>query len=550
FVDFSWLNNIGHRHLNYYLPLYLRYVSFIKPLFITAGSFLFISLLFKNQIIALYETNVIKPELGLTIFLIVIFVILVLVAYLPFHNYPYSMDEYNYLYQAKIFSEGKLFLEVPEIYQPFKEMYMILMDNKLFSKYPPGFPLILSLGVLLNISGVINPFIAAITLVIIFYFVRSFIRTKYAMLTVGLLATTPYFIAHSASYFAHPTALLMTSLIFLLVRRYEITPKDSCLPLVGLCSGYFFLTRPLDAFCTIVPAYLYLAYILHKRRNLNKIIYSISTFTVVFILFLIYNYVLTGKISIATYPIVTREFRIVDPSSAGFVSNLISISNCYINTAVQYLPTLLVTYLLVPCALFMPLFALFGIFKFKSKWKWVLLSNCLLLILLYNFHPGLGWPQYGARYYYSGLFSMATLSVFAFKHVIELLKNKEVIFQLFVLVFCTHLVFSVTAIWQYSYRFKIQLAVREDIIKNCPPKSILLLNPGACNRSNSTYLRIAGPFVPLVDAKRNPFMETSRLIDVNDERSHKPILRIDEIRSHFPDHSVCYYNYDILKTSE
>ena len=299
FFDFSWLNNLGYKHLNYNLPIYLKYVSFIKPLFIITGSYVFFVLLFKNRLIKLYQACKIKPEIFLIVFLFFLFIFLGFVAYVPFKDYPYSIDEYNFLYQAKIYSQGRLYLEVPETYKPFVESYMILRDGKLFSKYPPGFPLILSIGVLLNHPGLTNPLIATTTLFILFCFVKSFLGSKYGLLSVILMASTPYFIAYSASYYSQPTALLLTVLIFLLVRKYEITHKNLYLPFIGFFAGYSFLTRPLDSFCVVVPAYAYLTYVMYKDKRLRKIIYPIFTFAIVFALFLLYNYILIGKITIA-----------------------------------------------------------------------------------------------------------------------------------------------------------------------------------------------------------------------------------------------------------
>lgn len=547
FVDFSWLNNLGYKHLNYNLPIYLRYVSFIKPLSIITGSFLLFIFLFKNQFIKLYQKQKFKPEILLIVFMFFIFVTLSFVAYVPFKDYPYSMDEYNFLYQAKIFSQGKLFLEVPESYKPFVEQYMILRDNKLFSKYPPGFSLLLSIGVLLNHPGLINPLIAVTTLFVLFCFVRSFLGSKYGLLAVILMSTTPYFIAYSASYYTHPTALLLTTLIFFLVRKYEIARKDLYLPVIGFLAGYSFLTRPLDSFCAVVPAYAYLTYVMYKDKSLRKITYPIFTFAIVFALFLVYNYILIGRISMAVYPIVSGEFKVIDSHSTGVVSNMVSISSSYIANGIKCLPKLLVRYLLVPCAFFVPLFAIFGFFNFRSKWKWVLLSNYLMLILLYNFHHGLGWPSYGARYYYSGFVSIAVLAAVASKPLIEMLRNKKLIYHFLALVLCTHLIFSVTAIWEYSYRFKISKEIREDLIKNCPAGSIVILNnPTASTPSNTNPLRIAN-FLDLVDAQRNPFMDTSRLITIKDERLRIPRLNLSEIKSNFPNHSICYYNFDILR---
>lgn len=547
FVDFSWLNNIGYKHLNYNLPIYLKYVSFIKPLFIITGSFLFFAFLFKNQLIKLYQTCKIKPEIFLIVFLLFIFVFLGFVAYVPFKDYPYSMDGYNFLYQAKIFSQGKLYLEVPETYKPFVESYMLLRDGKLFSKYPPGFPLILSIGVLLNHPGLTNPLIATTTLFIIFCLVKSFLGSKYGLLSVILMATTPYFIAYSASYYTHPTALLLTALIFLLVRKYEITRKDLYLPFIGFLAGYSFLTRPLDSFCVVVPAYAYLAYIMYKGKILRKITYPICTFAIVFALFLAYNYILIERISIAAYPIVHGEFRVIDPDATDLFSNIVNISRYYIANGIKYLPKLLSIHFLVPCAIFIPLFAIFGFFNFRSKWKWVLLSNFIMLILLYNFHKSLGWPLYGTRYYYSGFASVTTLAAVASKRLIEMLRNEKLIYHFFTLVLCTHLVFSTTAIWKYSFRFNIWMDIKEDIINHCPADSIvILMNPSALKPFNSNRLRITS-FVNLWDAQRNPFMGTSRLVAIKDEHLNIPRLNLPEIKSNFPNHSICYYNYDFLR---
>ncbi|MEW6600302.1 MAG: glycosyltransferase family 39 protein, partial [Nitrospirota bacterium] len=497
------------------------------------------------------------------ILLILIFIALGYIAYIPFHNYPFCMDEYNYLYQAEIFSMGKIFIEVPDRFRPFVETYVLLKDDRLFSKYPPGFPLILSLGVLLNISGIINPLVALITLIILYSFATTFCDTKYGLLAVILMSTTPYFLAYSASYFSQPTALLLTAIIFFLVRKFEITSRDSYLPLLGFFSGFLFLTRPLDAFCAMMPAYLYLSYILFKKNSLNKILYPILTFMVIFTLFLTYNYFLIGKISIATYPIVEGEFKIVDPDANGFFQNLRSISKEYFMNGIKYIPGLLTQYLLIPAGLFVPLLAIFGFFKFRSPWKWVLISNYLMLILFYNFHHGYGWPLYGARYYYSGFFSMVVFAVISSKIIIETLKNKAYVFYLLTFVLGVHIILTFTLFNEYSYRFDIRKSFREEVKRECPDNSIIVLSRNntfntlssekACQNydfrttgkdkispvANERMCKSKVKFVNADDEKRNPFMSSSQLITINDK-----YLNLEQIRSDFPNRSICIYEYD------
>ena len=124
-------------------------------------------------------------------------------------------------------------------------------------------------------------------------------------------------------------------------------------------------------------------------------------------------------------------------------------------------------------------------------------------------------------------------------------KNKKLIFYFLTLVLCTHCVFSLIAVREYSYRFKIRLAIEEDIKNKYPENSIIILNPKAVeNPVKPNCLRIAS-FVDLEDAMRNPFMNTSRLITLNDRR-----LDLNQIKSHFPNHSIYYYDYGILDDFE
>jgi 4-amino-4-deoxy-L-arabinose transferase-like glycosyltransferase len=517
-----------------------KYIGLHNVTLIIIGCFLSFAMLFEKHSIKLYEKYIVKPKTILLVLLVLIFISLGIISYFTFHNFPYSYDEYNYLYQANIYSQGKLFIEVPEIFRPFKELYMILKDNKLFSKYPPGFPIILTFGVLLNISGIINPLIAALTLIILYYFTKSFLGPKYGLLSVIIVSTTPYFLGYSASYYSQPTALLFTALIFLLVRRYELTSNKNYLFLIGLASGYSFMTRPLDSFCALVPSYLYLIYILiYKKEKLRNVSIPILTFSMLFALFISYNYFLIGKISIATYPIVEGEFKIVDPNARGFLQNIYSIGMGYINNGIRFIPRLLYKFFLVHTGFFIPLFAIFGIFNFKSKWKWVLIANFLMLIIFYNFHNGPGWPQYGARYYYSGFISLAILATASFKQLIENLNKKNQVMYLVVFILCVNFVFSYILFSDYSYRFKIKLALIENIKKKCPDNSIVILDRNIDNSVKPDCPRKVS-LLDLGSEKRNMFMNTPRLITYN---SH---LDLSQIKSHFPNHSICNYNYRIL----
>lgn len=518
------------------------YIGVYTTSLIIAGTFWSLSLIFQKQIVRFYEKCKVKQKTVLPIVFVLIFIILGLISYLSFKNFPYSMDEYNYLYQAKIFSHGKLFIDnVPENLRPFKEVYMVLKDNKLFSKYPPGFPLILTIGVLLNIPGLINPLIAVIALIIFYLFIKTFLGSNYGLLAVITVSTTPYFLGYSASYYSQPTALLLTVLIFLMLRKYELTSKENYLYLLGLASGFLFMTRPLDSFCAIVPAFVYLLYILYNKENLKIIGYPVITFGIVSALFLTYNYFLVGKITIAPYPVFENEFRIIDPNADNFIQNVFSITRGYINNGIENIPTLFYRYFLIHTGVFIPFFAIFGLFFFKSKWKWILVFNFLMLVIFYNFVGGLGWPQYGARYYYSGFFSLALLSTVFLKEIIEKFKSKNYTVYLLTFVLCIHFLFSINLINDYSYGCKVKLAITEDIKKKCQDNSIVILDMKDNNPTKPDCSRKLS-FFRLGSEKRNMFMNTSQLITTIED----PYLDLPKIKAYFPNHSICYYNYGTL----
>ncbi|GAH24087.1 unnamed protein product, partial [marine sediment metagenome] len=109
----------------------------------------------------------------------------------------------------------------------------------------------------------------------------------------------------------------------------------------------------------------------------------IATFAILFAFFLLYNFNLTGTISIATYPIAEGEFKVVDREAAGVVDNMLSIIHGWVDNGRKNIRTLLGEYFLVPTGIFIPIAALLGLIVFKDKWRWVLLANFALLVLLY-----------------------------------------------------------------------------------------------------------------------------------------------------------------------
>jgi hypothetical protein len=87
-------------------------------------------------------------------------------ALVSLRDFPDSGDEYAYMISAQLFSEGRLWVPSPEPREFFRQNHVI-NDGHYYGKYPPGWPLILSLGVLLKAPWLINPLCGMLTLVLI-----------------------------------------------------------------------------------------------------------------------------------------------------------------------------------------------------------------------------------------------------------------------------------------------------------------------------------------------------------------------------------------------
>ena len=102
-----------------------------------------------------------------------------LVHFLLAQRFPLSGDDYSYLYQAKLFASGKLSAEDP-IYNPSLPFYGCIETYCLrdyqghrFSKYPPGWPALLAVGVKLGVPWLVDPLLGALLIFLILNYVEQ-----------------------------------------------------------------------------------------------------------------------------------------------------------------------------------------------------------------------------------------------------------------------------------------------------------------------------------------------------------------------------------------
>lgn len=164
---------------------------------------------------------------------------------------PHHIDECAYIFQAKIFAAGMLTAPPPPLPEFFNLDNVIMTDDKWYSQYPPGFPLVLSIGQLLNVPWVINPLLSGLNLVLIYKIAKSITSAAVAKTAVGLAATSPLLLLLGSSYMSH--ILCTTSILAMCFFALEAGEKKRIYlsAMAGLCGAVGILVRPYTMLCVV-----------------------------------------------------------------------------------------------------------------------------------------------------------------------------------------------------------------------------------------------------------------------------------------------------------
>lgn len=174
-----------------------------------------------------------------------------------FERVPHLEDEVAYLFQAKVFARGQITAPLIEpsgaYWQPF-----VIDDTARgvrFGKYPPGWPLLLGIGVMLGLPAVVNAALAALNVAIVYRIGRDAFSEMAGVYAAALLAFSPMALLLNATLMAHTAGLLCASLfIWAYLRMSRADPRRWTWGLAGgLSLGLLAATRPLSAVAVALP---------------------------------------------------------------------------------------------------------------------------------------------------------------------------------------------------------------------------------------------------------------------------------------------------------
>lgn len=469
-----------------------------------------------------------NPALWLAALALLVFLLTRWIAQEVFLSYPATMDEYNFYYQAHIFARGERFLQVPEAAWPLFEHYMLYHDGRLFTKYHPGFPAVLSIFVRLGIPDIANPLLSALTLCILCLTVRHAVGWPAAFCTALIFATNIYFLGYGSSFYAHPLSLLLGSIQLYCARAWLTSHRSMWLLLGGVTGGAACWVRPVDA---LVITAAFASCIL--KKNMRVTLRHIALLTGPAFLLCMglfgYNWLLTGCFCMANYETITTfEFFIYDTSAPDWLSGMQRVFDVYAYGMRHYMSALFIYHWLPYVGIGLAGLSMLGLYHERSRTGIFCLTYIALTVLLYNFHVSPGYPIYGARYWYLFIAPLFILVARGCAFLGSKLTPAAASLLLAGLIGCQ--IFQLhedTAV--YANRAQVRQQLQTDIYEQCPEGSLVSIVRK--NLHGWPY------YIFLDDVKRNPFQQGYHLYVYQGDAT-------DELRALLPDYTDCTYNLD------
>ncbi len=277
-------------------------------------------------------SKIFKPRSDLCLYLLIAILIIFatvaspLVHFRIFDGLPHLEDEMAYIYQAKIFAHGDFYVKTPEpayaYWQPFvidcnqqlEEKFNISCEGKRFGKYPPGWPLLLSLGFIINAPWLINAIFSGLTIFMVYKLTQEIYDKKAGLIAALLMALSPIALLLNGTFMGHTSSQFFVLLfIFGFWRADQNRHKNLWAAIAGIALGIVIAIRPLTALGIAIPFMIYCLFrvvIPFFRESSKFFMFSKNYLFIILFTFIAasiwptYNYISTGNPFTNTYRLI------------------------------------------------------------------------------------------------------------------------------------------------------------------------------------------------------------------------------------------------------
>jgi hypothetical protein len=169
---------------------------------------------------------------------------------------PRIIDATSYFLQGRALSEGKLAFEIPDPSASFRGRFTLFRDGALSVIFPPGYPLALAAGFLLDAPLLVGPLLSALLVVATYVTTRELLRNEAAARVAALASLLSAALRyHTADTMSHGlSALLLTTSLGAAAGNGPFRAG-----LAGFSAGWLLATRPVTGVIGIALAALVVA---------------------------------------------------------------------------------------------------------------------------------------------------------------------------------------------------------------------------------------------------------------------------------------------------
>lgn len=215
-----------------------------------------------------------------------------------FDRAPHILDAVSYYFQGKVLASGALAAPAPPDAGAFPTPFTVVHDGRWFSQYPPGVPALLGLGFLAGVPWLVEPILAAGSVLLVYLVGRRQYGRPVALLAALLMATSPFLGLLAGSYMSHVPTMFFASLFLYSATRYLQRPATRWAAAASIAMGATFLCRESVALLWSLPMGLFLLAGVWRKRGLRwrrDLAVSIGCFSLFGVAYLLYNWGLTGS---------------------------------------------------------------------------------------------------------------------------------------------------------------------------------------------------------------------------------------------------------------
>lgn len=203
-------------------------------------------------------------------------------------------DEIVHDFQARTYATGHLTLAPHPEPQFFAYTY-IYHFGRWFGVNPPGWPLVLAIGIRAGIPWLVNPLLGAAALYLLYRIGRELVGLRMGQVWMALAALSPFLVFMSSSFMSHTASLVAFLLVVWGTVRLERSGGWRWAFLVGAGWGWAISIHLLDGLAAPLPFAAYAIYLVLRGRLRWTRLLPIAGLVLAFIGgLLIYNRLTTG----------------------------------------------------------------------------------------------------------------------------------------------------------------------------------------------------------------------------------------------------------------